>query len=244
MAAPSTPAGWYKRPTNEAEERFWDGKEWTGQVRAALAQEPPPRISVTPAPSDALGAPQSGLVKKARPAKPKRTKKEVDDLIKGVIVVGFLAFLGIGWLIGGSSSHSDYKAPATFTVSNESVAHATEEAVNHTGGGTSLAAFPTVRCSGETSCNIKYNVQEPFGLNTGAELIEPTRQLWKAMFEDPEFQEATIVVSGPTVTTGGQHGTGEYFVLKCNRSDEAGIDWDTVEASGIEELCEYEKKSL
>ena len=48
---PTVPAGWYPDPTGDPDERYWDGRTWTGYVRTAPAPERvltplPPRAAV------------------------------------------------------------------------------------------------------------------------------------------------------------------------------------------------------
>ena len=97
----------------------------------------------------------------------------------------------------GCSTTPDYSAPASFTVSNDTVAHVVQQALTRTSFATHEDGPPTVDCLGETRCTIAYTVQEPVGLINEVELMLPTRQIWKAMFTDPQFQNGTITVSGP-----------------------------------------------
>ena len=69
-------------------------------------------------------------------------------------------------------------------------------------------------------------VQEPNGLVNDSELILPTRQIWKALFTDPQFQNGTITVSGPTKSVGGKSGISPLFTLPCDREAASQIDWD------------------
>jgi hypothetical protein len=71
------------------------------------------------------------------------------------------------------------------------------------------------------------------------QLIEPTRQMWKALFNDPQFQSGTITVKGPVTTVGGKNETGSYYTLTCDRYAASQINWDNVDGKGIRTLCDY-----
>lgn len=40
MTGATPPAGWYERPNDASQERYWDGAKWTEQVRAANTSRP------------------------------------------------------------------------------------------------------------------------------------------------------------------------------------------------------------
>jgi hypothetical protein len=138
-----------------------------------------------------------------------------------------------------SKPHYEYKAPKSFVVSEASVTKAVEGAINHSDGSSGLASKPELVCTKRENCAIDYTVKAAVGDNPGSELIAPTRQLWKTMFEDPKLQDAQIIVSGPGTSVGGKHGKRVYFSLLCNRADDEQINWDSVQPSGIETVCEY-----
>jgi hypothetical protein len=138
-----------------------------------------------------------------------------------------------------SEPHYEYKAPKSFVVSEASVRRAVEGAINHNDGSSGLASTPRLVCTKQENCVIDYTVKAAVGDNSGSELIAPTRQLWKAMFEDPKLQDAQIIVSGPTNTIGGKHEKGVYFSLSCTRMDDEQINWNSVQPSGIETICDY-----
>ncbi len=143
-------------------------------------------------------------------------------------------------LLAGCGDSEGFKAPASFTASDESVSKAVTEAIN---GGTSpgLAKPPTVNCSaGE--CSINYVIKEPTGISFDDELMQPTRQIWKALFEDPSTKAAKITVEGPVTSVGGQKSTGTIYWLECTREDASQINWDEVEADGMKKLCNYHKE--
>jgi serine/threonine-protein kinase len=141
----------------------------------------------------------------------------------------------------GCSTALDYSAPASFTVSNDAVAHVVQQALTRTTFATHGDGPPTVECSGETRCTIAYTVQEPVGFINEVELVLPTRQMWKALFTDPHFQSGTITVSGPAKTMRGKD-TSVLFTLSCDRSAASQIDWNIVDAKGLKTLCNYTRQ--
>ncbi len=76
---------------------------------------------------------------------------------------------------------------------------------------------PTVDCVGETRCKIAYTVQEPVGFMNDVELILPTRQIWKAIFTDPQFRNGTITVSGPVKAGRGKETSVFFFRSREDR---------------------------
>ena len=75
------------------------------------------------------------------------------------------------------------------------------------------------------------------------QLVEPTRQIWKALFTDPQFQSGTIRVRGPVTTIGGKAETGVYYLLTCDRDTASHIDWNNVDGKGIRTLCDYQAQT-
>ncbi|MEI7714957.1 MAG: hypothetical protein WCI78_02545 [Mycobacterium sp.] len=143
----------------------------------------------------------------------------------------------------GCSTAPDYAAPASFTVSNEAVA----DVVNHALSGTPFAApqdgSPTVDCSGATTCAIAYRVKDWVGYIKDVELLLPTRQMWKAMFADPNFLRGTITVSAPTETLRGK-AVSPLVSVACARGAASHVDWDAVDAAGLKAACEYTEQIL
>jgi len=74
-------------------------------------------------------------------------------------------------------------------------------------------------------------------------LVEPTRQIWKALFTDPQFQSGTIRVRGPVTTIGGKAETGVYYLLTCDRDAASHIDWNNVDGKGIRTFCDYQAQT-
>ncbi len=138
----------------------------------------------------------------------------------------------------GCSTRLDYSAPASFTVNNDAVAHVVQQALTRTSFATQEDGPPTVDCLGETRCTIAYTVQEPVGWINDVELMLPTRQVWKAMFTDPQFQSGTITVSGPAQTMRGKEKS-VFFTLSCDRGAASQIDWNNIDAQGLKTLCNY-----
>jgi serine/threonine-protein kinase len=141
----------------------------------------------------------------------------------------------------GCSTALDYTAPSSFTVSNDAVAHVVQQALTRTTFATQGDGPPTVDCLGETRCTIAYTVQEPVGFINEVELVLPTRQMWKAMFTDPQFQNGTIMVSGPVKTAHGKE-TSLFFTLSCDRVAASKIDWNNVDAKNLKTLCNYTRQ--
>ena len=91
MATP--PANWYPDPSNAAQERYWDGTNWTEQYRPTAAVPPPPMPPAYGAPPYAApgpyGAPGYG------PQVTKTNTLSIVSLITGII--GFVCcFLWVG----------------------------------------------------------------------------------------------------------------------------------------------------
>jgi hypothetical protein len=132
-------------------------------------------------------------------------------------------------------------------VSNDAVAQVVRDAIaGGTYRATPLNGSPVVNCTGETTCTISYTLQAPNNalVNTHVyaedeQIILPTRQMWKAMFTDPQFQSGTITVSGPVNTLGGKTETSIYYTLTCDRSAASQIDWNNVDGNGLRKLCSY-----
>ena len=68
------------------------------------------------------------------------------------------------------------------------VAQVVHDAIAGDSNATQLNGSPVVNCTEETSCTISYTLQEPTGGLwdqqgvADLQLIEPTRQVWKALF--------------------------------------------------------------
>jgi hypothetical protein len=67
----------------------------------------------------------------------------------------------------------------------------------------------------------------------------PTRQIWKTLFTDPQFESGVINLKGPVTTIGGKSETSTYYTLSCDRSAASQIDWDKVDGDGLRTLCNY-----
>jgi serine/threonine-protein kinase len=61
------------------------------------------------------------------------------------------------------------------------------------------------------------------------------------MFNDPQFQNGTIMVRGPVKTMRGKE-TPVLFTLSCNRGAASRIDWNNVDANGLKALCNYSQQ--
>jgi hypothetical protein len=170
----------------------------------------------------------------------------IPQVLKAVIALGVSAIIGIiAWVVIGtwwSASHA-YKAPASFTVSNDAVAQVVHDAIAGDLHAKPMSGSPTVNCTRETTCDIAYTVQGSPS-DPDSQLIEPTRQMWKGLFTDPQFQSGTITVSGPVTTIGGKTETSTYYTLTCDRDAASQINWDNVDGKGIRTLCAYQARTL
>jgi len=151
-----------------------------------------------------------------------------------------VAASGCGGGGGGASTTggggSAFTPPTSFKVSDASVA----EVVEHTISKSELATRPRVHCRGdETLCLIRYTVKQAPGSRADQNLIEPTRQVWKAMFADARFKGGSITVDGPTKGVAGRPGTGELFTLRCGRAAAARIDWERISGKRLRRFCSY-----
>ena len=140
----------------------------------------------------------------------------------------------------------------TYAVSNDAVSRVVHDAIAGDHSATPLNGSPVVDCTGERNCTIAYTVQRPLGGPWDKEdkegvadlqLVEPTRQIWKALFTDPQFQSGTIRVRGPITTIGGKAETGAYYLLTCDRDAASHIDWNNVDGKGIRTLCDYQAQT-
>ena len=153
-------------------------------------------------------------------------------------VIAVVVLIVIISAVAGSSGSGN--APKNFTVSNASVAGLVKNVINNSSDSPGLAHPPAVNCvvSG-ARCDIDYTIKEPAGISAGLELIVPTAQIWKGLFEDPRFRSGLITVSGPLISQGGKSSTGPMFTLACNRADANQINWGTVGAHGIQSICAF-----
>jgi hypothetical protein len=172
--------------------------------------------------------------------------ERIKAVLKGIMGLGVLVIAGVllyACVSCSGDSHT-YSAPTSFTVSNDAVAKLIQDTVAGAQFATNIDGSPEVNCTGETACTIAYKVQKTAGGLWGDtaldhQLIEPTRQIWKALFTDSHFQSGTITVSGPVTTVGGKSETSTYYTLACDRSAASQIDWDKVEGKGMRMLCNY-----
>jgi hypothetical protein len=156
--------------------------------------------------------------------------------LAALIIVGILLYACIG--TSGDSQ--------TYAVSNDVVAQVVHDAIAGDHSATPLNGSPVVDCTGERNCTIAYTVQQPMGglwEKADPQLVEPTRQIWKALFTDPQFQSGTIKVRGPVTTIGGKAETGAYYLLTCDRDAASHIDWNNVDGKGIRILCDYQAQT-
>ncbi len=148
--------------------------------------------------------------------------------------------LAAGHLIGCSHPYT-YSAPATFAVSDESVTKTIEEVVANNSLVT-LDGRPEVSCEGQTRCKIAYSIAQSVGGSSeweDNEMVRPTRQIWKTLFADSQFQSGTITVSGPATSDTAKNPTQPYFSLTCDRQRTAQLDWRDIDGWGIRQHCDY-----
>jgi hypothetical protein len=150
--------------------------------------------------------------------------------VSGAFIVGLL-----------SGCTPSYTAPTAFAVTNDSVTKVVEQAIAADKEATQLDGPASAHCNTAKTCQIAYTIEEPLGETSGMDgiMIQPTRQIWKTLFADPQFTSGTITVSGPVVSVGGTSSTGVYFTLTCDRHAEAQINWDRVDGNGLRTFCVY-----
>jgi hypothetical protein len=175
--------------------------------------------------------------------------EQIEAIVKGIM--GLIILIVAGIVLCSCTTSSDdshtYSAPTSFTVSNDAVVKVARDAIAGDSHASKMAGSPVVRCLAETECGISYTVQETAGGLGGStavdqQLIEPTRQIWKTLFTDLNFQAGKITVSGPVTAIGGKSETVKYYELTCDRNAASQIDWDKVDGNGLRTLCIYSPK--
>ena len=139
--------------------------------------------------------------------------EQIRAILKGRMAFAMLVTVGILLYACVSTSGDSH----TYAVSNDAVAQVVHDAIAGDHDATPLNGSPVADCTGERNCTIAYTVQPPMGglgdneRVADLQLVEPTRQIWKALFTDPQFQSGTIRVRGPVATVGGKAETGTYY---------------------------------
>jgi hypothetical protein len=128
---------------------------------------------------------------------------------------------------------TEYEAPSHFTVTSAGVAKVVSGAINDTVLSPGLKGSPSVRCS-PASCVISYTVKGRAQFNPDVELLNPTRQIWRALLEDPRFQHATIHAD---VAKGD--GIEPLFTLDCQRAQVQRLDWNRVQGATLRRDCTF-----
>jgi hypothetical protein len=152
-------------------------------------------------------------------------------------------------LFVGCSSPARYSGPPTFTVDSSAVAQLVQEAVASDRFAAPIEGSPIVLCTGRTSCTISYTVRETTAtafhkeIAADAQLFLPTAPIWKALFNDPQFQSGTVTVRGPVNPSEANSATGIYFTLTCDRSDAAKIEWGSVDGNALRTQCDYKPQT-
>lgn len=153
-----------------------------------------------------------------------------------LLIIGLIAIVGgaIGDLFGGG----DDDKPANradngpFVISSSSV----EQLVTDTGSGED----PDVRCDGRQFCEVSYKV-EIIGIDTNQELVLAQSEVWKGMFDDPQFDGGVITLRGPVTSVGGKQSTADVLRVACNRQAARQINWGNVDADGMRALCNWQE---
>jgi hypothetical protein len=139
-----------------------------------------------------------------------------------------------------STTYPTYSAPSFFVVSDDAVKDVVTQALAAGEYAARLDGAPTALCEGRINCQIAYTVKPTLGdgySDVGLNILDPTRQIWKALFNDPVFQQGTIAVQGPHTTAGGKTEMHTLATLTCDRGAASQIDWDKVEDKGLKQLC-------
>lgn len=174
------------------------------------------------------------MAKAKQPAGPKNTRGGLLGIVGLVVII-------VAIVSGGSGSGGSGSAPSSFTVSDSAAAGLVSNVINNASNSPGLHGAPQVNCSGETQCQITYSVNQPVGVSTDLELIQPTAQIWKGLFRDSNFQSGMITVQGPLTSVGGVSSDGPLFTLSCDRTAASQINWDAVDGNGLRSLCQYTK---
>jgi hypothetical protein len=149
----------------------------------------------------------------------------------------------------GCSSTDRYSAPEVFTVNNDAVTQVVRDAVAGDRFAAPMDGAPRVECTAQTTCVIDYTVQQANGTVFHKEriaddqLILPTAQLWKALFNDPQFQSGTVTVKGQVPNKQGNNDIQIYFALTCDRAAASKISWDRTDGRGIRTQCDYKPQT-
>ena len=162
--------------------------------------------------------------------------------------VKWVASVPIGFAVGtlvACSSGPRYSAPAIFTVTSDAVAKVVQQAIDADSVAAKLDGAASANCDSTKTCVIAYDIHQPVVGSSSmddTEMIEPTRQVWKTLFADPNFQSGTITVSGPVTSAAGKTSTDVYYFLTCDRKAAAQIDWDMIDGNGLRTVCAYSPK--
>ena len=171
--------------------------------------------------------------------------EQIRAIINGRMALAMLVTVGILLYACVSTSGDSH----TYAVRNDAVAQVVHDAIAGDHDATPLNGSPVADCTRARNCTIAYTVQQPMGglwdneRVADLQLVEPTRQIWKALFTDPHFQSGTIRVRGPVTTIGGKADSGTYYLLTCDRDAASHIDWNNVDGKGIRILCDYQAQA-
>ncbi len=154
---------------------------------------------------------------------------------------GLTGLIAAALALGGCGGSEEVSAPTSFTANDGSVSKLVTEALN-SGSSPGLSQAPAVHCF-NNECSITYVINEPTGANHEQDEILPTRQVWKAIFEDPSIKAAKITVEGPVETPGGKKATGVIYEMRCTKEQANRIEWNTVSQERMTHTCTYRSKA-
>jgi hypothetical protein len=154
---------------------------------------------------------------------------------------GLAGLIAAALALAGCGGSEEVSAPTSFTANDGSVSKLITEALN-SGSSPGLSQAPAVHCF-NNECSITYVINEPTGVNREQEEILPTRQVWKAIFEDPSVRAAKITVEGPVESPGGKTETGVIYEMQCTKAQASRIEWNTVSQERMTHTCTYTRKA-
>lgn len=155
---------------------------------------------------------------------------------------------GIAVISAATSSGGGTSPPKNFRAASADINQEVRSAIDG-GDSPGLSGKQRSGCRHVASglaCFAYYTVKEPTGISADLELIEPTRPIFKALFGIADVQSVEVKVWGPTTSVGGKSSISPLFSLTCDSAANAQIDWNKIDAHGLEQLCDFQQmvKSL
>jgi hypothetical protein len=169
-------------------------------------------------------------------------------MANGAVGKGSLTLAVIA-VAAGCSSPPQYSAPQSFTVGGAAVVQLVQEAIGRDRFAAPIEGTPIANCNGRQTCTISYTVRETTGtifhkeVAADEQLFLPTAQVWKGLFNDPQFQSGTITVEGPLNPSESDSKTGVYFTITCDRAAASNINWDSMDGHELRHRCAYQPKT-